>query len=147
MIAITCPMAGRHKKKETKTFPVNPFDEERAVCPECKWETTPEWELDRMYRIRESGGGSLEDRESLAEMRNYANWLILQCLKRTSEGQQNLPNLAHEAATYITNKRCPQLKGSIHGWVFTEQFKKALSLYANCDVDSRGLIVKQPSLH
>ncbi len=142
MIAITCPMAGQHEKKEPKAFQLNPFDEERAICPECKWETTHEWELERMYNFREAGGGGLEDHESLTEMRNYANWLILQCLKRTHTGQRNLPNLAHEAATYITNKRCPQLKGSIHEWVFTEQFKKALLQYAGCDVDSRGLIVK-----
>jgi len=122
MIDITCPMAGRHDKKEPKAFPLNPFDEDRAICPECKWETTPEWELERMYRFMDDGGGSPED-QSLTEMRNYANWLILQCLKRNYVGEQNLHNLAREAATDITNKRCPQLKDSIYEWIFTEQFK------------------------
>jgi len=77
MIAITCPMAGQHEKKVPKAFQLDPFDEDRAICPECKWETTPEWELARMYNFREAGGGGLEDHQSLTEMRNYANWLNL----------------------------------------------------------------------
>ncbi len=139
MIEIACPMAGQHEKKEPRDFPLNPFEEDRATCPGCKWETTPEWEFERMYRFIEASGGSREDR-SLTEMRNCADWLILQCLERSQERELNLQSLARDAASYITNKRCPQLKDSIHDWVFTEQFRKALFQYAGCEVDSQWIV-------
>ena len=148
MITVTCFEKDKHKSANNEDFSIHPFDDENAVCLECKYEASPEWHLERVFFVSQIGDADEDYWKT--EKENYSNWVVLQYFKRNLHHQlQTLRLLAADASGYTIKYwhelNEAKIKKYLQDWARGEQFKEALLKYAGFEIDDIGRIVKQKS--